>query len=208
MLGGGGRWAKKTNLRGFGQCEASEGVPSGCTGGLVWAVPPRPCRSLHTPVLSGCPESAAPQPCRVLFLFYYYFFPNNILAPLRSQFVGRKVEDFHKNLNSSSCLSNNRIWVLNLVYIYIYIHTYSSDITVKGKAVCSLCFLLYVISAGNQNIFTYHRDQKTIYLYSYQTQALTQGGPWGYPSQRSLQLWHEQFMHEHRLWCPLPFPVF
>lgn len=56
----------------------------------------------------------------------------------------------------------------------------------KGKAVYSLCFLLYVISAGNQNIFTYHRDQKTIYLYSYQAQALTQGGPWGYPSQRSL----------------------
>lgn len=51
----------------------------------------------------------------------------------------------------------------------------------KGKAVYSLCFLLYVISACNQNIFTYHRDQKTIYLYSYQTQALTQGGALGLP---------------------------
>lgn len=78
----------------------------------------------------------------------------------------------------------------------------------KGKAVYSLCFLLYVISAGNQKVFTHHRDQKTIYLYSYQTQASTQGATWGYSSWSSLQIWHKWFMHEPRLWHRLPFLVF
>lgn len=52
-------------------------------------------------------------PC---FFFIMIFFSPQIT---HSQLTGRKVEAFHKNLNSSSCLSNNRIWILNLQYIYI-----------------------------------------------------------------------------------------
>lgn len=128
---------QKNSLKGFGQCEVSKSVSPGCTGGLAWAVPPGPAgtgiaptsegtalprRSLHAPALSGCPGSTAPQPRRALFLFYYYFFPDNTLASLRSQLTGGKVEDFHKNLNSSSCLSSNKIRILNLQYIHICIY--------------------------------------------------------------------------------------
>lgn len=49
----GGRWAKKTSLRSFGQREASEGVPPGCTGSLVWAVPPPASGHQHHPNFGG-----------------------------------------------------------------------------------------------------------------------------------------------------------
>lgn len=89
-------------------------------------------------------------PCFFLYYDFSFFSPDSNTL----QLTGREVEAFHKNLNSFSCLSNNRIWILNLQYIYIY----TSDITVKGKTFYFLCFLLYVISAGNQKIFTYHGD--------------------------------------------------
>lgn len=52
----------------------------------------------------------------VSFFIMIFFFPQ--ITHL--QLMGREVEAFHKNLNSFSCLSNNRIWILNLQYIYIY----------------------------------------------------------------------------------------
>lgn len=82
----------------------------------------QPCQVLAVTGLCRRADQSAPRraaPCPVSFIII--FFQITLGPPLRSQLTGRKVEDFHKNLNSSSGLSNNRIWILNLQYIYIYI---------------------------------------------------------------------------------------
>lgn len=49
-----------------------------------------------------------------------------------------------------------------------------SDITVKGKAIYSLIFSMYILSTQTKCIHA-SSDHKTIYFYSYHTQALTPG---------------------------------
>lgn len=74
----------------------------------------------------------------------------------------KNVDDFHENLNSSSCLSNNRIWILNLQYMYI--HIYSSDITVKGKAVYSLFFIIRNLSRQSKGIHPPQGPENNIFV--------------------------------------------
>lgn len=73
--------------------------------------------SLHAPCLQLAQELCHDCLVSCFFLYYDFFFFPQIT---HLQLMGREVEAFHKNLNSFSCLSNNRIWILNLQYIYIY----------------------------------------------------------------------------------------
>lgn len=75
------------------------------------------------------------------------------------------------------------------LYIYIY-KIYISDITVKGKAVHSLCFLLHVISAGNQNVFTYSPTTGTRkqYVCTLSATGIDSGGPGVTPPEQASDL--------------------
>lgn len=114
---------EKSSPRGLGKCEPLVLL------GLYPTSGHQHCPSFRggSPAMSQCSgaQRALEHSCLLSysFLLSINFFQVTLCPPLlaHSQLTGRKVEDFHENLDSLSCLSNSRIWISNLQYVYIYI---------------------------------------------------------------------------------------